>query len=56
VIYGWIPLSHLIGIGFLILIASFAFKTDLLMVGGLTTLTMIVVAAWESISRRKPDN
>jgi len=53
VVYGRIPLSHLIGIGLLILIAPFALKTDLLMVSGLTTLTMSVVAAWESISRYK---
>lgn len=53
VIYGWIPLSHWIGVGLLILIVPFAFKTDLLMVGGLTTLTLVVVAVWESVSRRE---
>ena len=37
----------------LALIVPFAFRTDLLMVCGLTTLTLMTVAAWESISRRR---
>lgn len=53
VIYGRIPLSHWIGAALLALIVPFAFRTDLLMVCGLTTLTLMTVAAWESISRRR---
>jgi low temperature requirement protein LtrA len=52
VVYGWFPLSHLIGLALFALITPFAFHTDLLMTSGLTTLVMIVVAAWESVSRR----
>ncbi len=52
VVYGWFPLSHWIGLALIALIAPFAFHTDLLMTGGLTTLVLVVVAAWESISRR----
>jgi low temperature requirement protein LtrA len=53
VVYGWFPLSHWVGLALLALIAPFAFHTDLLMTGGLTTLVMIVVATWESVSRRR---
>jgi low temperature requirement protein LtrA len=53
VIYGIVPLSHLVGVGLLLLIAPLAFHTDLLMAGGLTTLALAVVATWESIARRR---
>lgn len=52
-IYGRLPLSHLAGVGLLMLLAPLAFRTDLLMVGGLTTLIMVIVASWESIARRR---
>jgi low temperature requirement protein LtrA len=52
VVYGRFPLSHCIGLALLALLAPFAFHTDLLMTGGLTTVVMVVVAAWESVSRR----
>jgi low temperature requirement protein LtrA len=52
VVYGRFPLSHWVGLALLALVVPFAFHTDLLMTGGLTTAVMIVVAAWESISRR----
>jgi low temperature requirement protein LtrA len=52
VVYGWFPLSHWVGLALLALLAPIAFHTDLLMTGGLTTVVMIVVAAWESVSRR----
>jgi low temperature requirement protein LtrA len=52
IVYGWFPLSHWVGLGALAAIAPFAFRTDLLMTGGLTTAVMIVVAVWESVSRR----
>lgn len=52
VVYGWFPLSHYIGLALFALITPFAFHTDLLMTSGLTTVALIVVAIWESVSRR----
>jgi hypothetical protein len=37
----------------LALLVPVAFITDLLMVGGLTTAVMVLVAAWESIVRHR---
>jgi low temperature requirement protein LtrA len=51
-IHGWLPLSHWVGLGLCALIAPLAFHADLLATGVLTTVMMIVVAAWESVSRR----
>jgi low temperature requirement protein LtrA len=53
VVYRRVPLSHLVGFALLAILVPFAFVTDLLMVDGLTTVILIVVAAWESISRRR---
>ncbi|BEM51609.1 low temperature requirement protein A [Serratia marcescens] len=50
-VYHRFPLSHLVGLLALAVLAPIAYLTDLLMVNGLTTLIMVVVAAWESISR-----
>ena len=50
-VYGRLPLSHLVGLALLAVLAPFGFRTDLLMVGGLTTLILAVVAIWESMSR-----
>ncbi|MGQ6213387.1 low temperature requirement protein A [Serratia sp. IR-2025] len=50
-VYHRFPLSHLVGLLALAVLAPVAYLTDLLMVNGLTTLIMVVVAAWESISR-----
>jgi len=52
-VYQRIPLSHLVGIAALVVLVPFSFVTDVLMVNGLTTLIVIVVAAWESISRAR---
>ncbi len=52
VVYGKLPLSHLAGLAMLAVLVPFAWMTDLLMVGGLTTLIMLIVAAWEALSRR----
>lgn len=54
-IYGWIPLSHRVGLGLGlgVIAAPSTFRTDSPMVGGLTTSVTIVVAAWESVSRRE---
>ncbi|AKL40767.1 TPA: low temperature requirement protein A [Serratia marcescens] len=50
-VYHRFPLSHLVGLLALAVLAPVAYLTDLLMVNGLTTLIMVVVAVWESISR-----
>ncbi|MFW2572708.1 low temperature requirement protein A [Serratia nevei] len=50
-VYHRFPLSHLLGLLALAVLAPVAYLTDLLMVNGLTTLIMVVVAVWESISR-----
>jgi low temperature requirement protein LtrA len=52
VVYGRFPLSHLAGLVALALLTPFAWLTDSLMVGGLTTLIMMIVAGWEACSRR----
>ncbi len=50
-VYHRFPLSHLVGLLALAVLAPIAYLTDLLMVNGLTTLIMVMVAVWESISR-----
>ncbi|MCW3479994.1 low temperature requirement protein A [Neisseriaceae bacterium JH1-16] len=50
-IYGGLPLSHLVGLALLAALTPFGPHTDLLMVGGLTTVILMVVAIWESVSR-----
>lgn len=50
IVYGWFPLSHWIAPGLFAVIVPLAFHTDLLIMSGLTTVVMIVVAAWESVS------
>ena len=52
VVYGSFPPSHLFGIAALAVLFSAAFVTDRLMVGGLATLTLIIVAVWQT--RRAP--
>lgn len=53
VVYRRFPLSHLVGLGLLAVLALFAHRTDLLMVGGLSTALLVFTAVWESCSRRK---
>ena len=48
VVYGWVPPSHIAGIVMLAALFPAAFLTNRLMVGGLTSLVMIVVAVWQS--------
>ena len=52
VVYGQFPLSHIIGLVLLAILAPLSFVTDLLMVSGLTTVILVVVAGWEGCSRR----
>ena len=53
VVYGRF-LSHVVGLLLLAVLAPIAFVTDNLMVGGLTTLIMILVAAWEAWRGARP--
>ncbi|UFN50871.1 low temperature requirement protein A [Roseomonas sp. OT10] len=53
VVYGAWPASHLAGIAALAALLPFAFATDLLMIGGLTTLVMLGVALWETRRARR---
>lgn len=46
------PLSHLAGLILLALLAPLSLLTDLLMVSGLSTVVLVVVAGWEACSRR----
>jgi low temperature requirement protein LtrA len=52
VVYGEVPVSHTTGLIALVLLAPFAYATDLLMIGALTTVIMLVVGFWESRNRR----
>ena len=53
VVYARFPLSHVAGLVLLAALAPVSYVTDNLMVGGLTTLILMLVAAWESVSRRR---
>jgi hypothetical protein len=50
VVYGWVPPSHIAGAVVLMLLFPLSFATDRLMVGGLTSLVLMIVAAWQSLS------
>ena len=52
VVYRRFPLSHIAGLVMLAVLAPLAFFTDLLMVSGLTTAVLVVVAGWEGCARR----
>ena len=45
--------QHVAGLVLLAALAPVSYVTDNLMVGGLTTLILMLVAAWESVSRRR---
>ncbi len=53
VVYGAIPVSHIAGLIALVVLAPFAYATDLLMIGALTTVIMLVVGFWESRNRHR---
>jgi low temperature requirement protein LtrA len=53
IVFGRLPLSHLVGLSGLVMLTPLAYLTDLLVLSGLTTLLLIVVAVWESVSRRR---
>jgi len=49
IVYGWVPPSHIAGTVLLVALFPLAFVTDRLMVGGLTSAVLIVVAVWQSV-------
>lgn len=51
IVWGWFPLSHMVGLAALVVLWVPAFGTDQLMVAGLTTLVLVTVAVWERRSR-----
>ena len=51
-IRGWLQLSHIVGIVLLALLAPFASRLSPLWLLALTTVLLIVVAVWESLSLR----
>lgn len=53
-VFGRVPLSHLVGMAGLLGLFPLALATDLLMVNGLTTVVLVAVAKWETLSRRRP--
>lgn len=53
IVFGRWPLSHLVGLVGLALLVPLASMTDLLMVSGLVTALLLLVAGWEMRSRRR---
>jgi len=53
IIYGRPPLSHLLGIAAMGIVAVASLHTDHLMASGLTTVLLVIAAAWEAHSRRR---
>ncbi len=51
--YGRLPLSHLAGLAALVLLAWPAPQLTTLVLGGATTLVLVLVAVWEAISLRR---
>jgi low temperature requirement protein LtrA len=52
VVYRRFPLSHIGGLVLLAVLAPLSYLTDLLMVSGLTSALLVLVAGWEACSRR----
>jgi low temperature requirement protein LtrA len=52
VVYGRIPVSHLVGIVAALALAPVGLNANLLTMGWLTTLLLAAVAIWESRTRR----
>ncbi|HEY4069351.1 MAG TPA: low temperature requirement protein A [Burkholderiaceae bacterium] len=48
IVYGWVPPSHIAGVVMLLLLAPLAFATDRLAIGGVTSLILVIVAAWQT--------
>jgi low temperature requirement protein LtrA len=52
VVYGRFPLSHMLGLAALAILLPFGTNISLLALGSSVTAILIVVAAWETLSRR----
>jgi len=52
VVYGRLTMSHLAGLAALAILIPFAHHTDLLMMGIVTTILLIIVAQWDTWTRR----
>lgn len=53
IVYGFFPLSHRIGLAALVLLVPAGFLTGQLMVSGLTSVVLIVVAIWGSRAKQQ---
>jgi len=49
VVYGWLPPSHIAGCVLLLPLWPLGFATDRLMVGGLTSAVLVLVATWQTL-------
>lgn len=52
IVYGRVPLSHVGGVAALLLVAPLAFRTNLLIMGWLTTMILLAVGLYEHLRRR----
>jgi low temperature requirement protein LtrA len=53
-IWGRLPLSHLVGLGLLVLLIPVAAVASPLALGAAATLILVIVGAWETRSLRSP--
>lgn len=53
IVYGGIPLSHVVGVIALALLFPIAFTVDLLAMGWLTTAVLLAVGIWEGLALRR---
>ena len=49
-IHGWFQLSHMVGIAALVMLAPFGHYLSPLILSGMTTTILLVVAVWEALS------
>lgn len=56
VVYGRLPLSHLVGLAALALLTVLASHATVAAIGTATTVVMVGVAGWEAVSRRRAAN
>ena len=54
VVYGCIPLSHIVGVLLLLALVPVGYGSNLLVMGWLTTAVLLAVGLWEMRTRRQP--
>ena len=54
VVYGCIPLSHIVGILLLLALVPVGYGSSLLVMGWLTTAVLLAVGLWEMRTHRQP--